>query len=74
MVVEMLETVDFFQEQIKQCHSLAVRASDKSDREFWLRLAHRWETLVQARQHGTLNVEVQTVRFERPIRKRRRAA
>jgi hypothetical protein len=57
-VVEMLETADFFEGQIKQCNSLAARASDKSDREFWLRLAHRWEALLQTKRHGTLNVEV----------------
>jgi len=71
----MLETNDFFQEQIRQCNSLAERASNKKDREFWLRLAHRWEQLVQARQRGTLNIEVPTLRFERRIyTKRRRAA
>jgi hypothetical protein len=74
MVAGMLETTDFFHEQIKQCKNLAERASNKADREFWQRLAHRWEELLQARQRGTLNVEVPTVRFERPISKRRRAA
>lgn len=67
----MLETNDFFQEQMKQCSDLAARASNKGDREFWLRLAHRWEELLR----GTLNIEVPTLRFERRIyTKRRRAA
>jgi hypothetical protein len=71
----MLETDDFFQEQMKRCSDLAARASNKGDREFWLRLAHRWEELLQARQCGTLNIEVPTLRFERRINtKRRRAA
>jgi len=71
----MLETNDFFQGQIKQCNGLAARASNKDDREFWLRLAHRWEELLQVRQRGTLNIEVPTLRFERRVyTKRRRAA
>jgi hypothetical protein len=71
----MLEANDFFQGQIKQCNDLAARASDKADQEFWLRLAHRWEELLQARQRGTLKIEVPTLRFERRFyTKRRRAA
>jgi hypothetical protein len=67
----MPETADFFQEQTKQCSDLAARASNKTDREFWLRLAHRWEELLTASQRGTLKVEVPTIRFERPIFKKR---
>jgi len=74
LVIAMLETNDFFQGQIKQCNGLAARASNKDDREFWLRLAHRWEGLLQARQRGTLNIEVPTLRFERRISTRRRRA
>jgi hypothetical protein len=80
MVIEMLETSDFFQDQVKQCRKLAADASDKNDREFWLRLAHRWEGLLRAQKHDGAAVEtavetVQKVRFERPIfTKRRRAA
>jgi hypothetical protein len=62
----MLETNDFFRNQIDQCNGLAVRASSKNDREFWLRLAHRWEKLIQAGKRGTLNIEIPTGRFERP--------
>jgi hypothetical protein len=61
MVIAMRETADFFQEQIKQCNRLAARTSNKTDREFWPRLAHRWEELLQARQRGTLNVEVRQI-------------
>jgi len=46
----MLETTDFFQEQIKQCRDFAARSTSKSDREFWLKMAHRWGALVQTRQ------------------------
>ena len=73
-VAAVLETSDFFQEQIKQCRSLAARATDKNDREFWLRLAHRWEALLRAQQHDGTSVEVQNLGFKRPTTKRRRAA
>ncbi|MFZ2075321.1 MAG: hypothetical protein WAV38_01450 [Xanthobacteraceae bacterium] len=76
VVTAMLETTDFFQDQVKQCRKLAADAHDKNDREFWLRLAHRWEGLLRAQQHDGGGVEtVQKLRFERPIfAKRRRAA
>jgi hypothetical protein len=44
----MRETSDFFQEQAKQCQALAPSTVEKSDREFWLRLARRWENLLRA--------------------------
>ena len=61
----MLEPNDFFQNQIKQCHSQAESAANKSDRELWLRLAHRWEIILQA---GGAGIEAdQKPSFERPI-------
>jgi hypothetical protein len=30
--------------------SIAARAANKTDREFWLRLAQRWEELLRAKQ------------------------
>jgi hypothetical protein len=67
----MIEKNEFFRDQFEQCRSLAERARNKTDREFWLRLAQRWEELLQAKQRGTLKVEVPAVRFERPISKKR---
>ena len=55
---------DFFQEQIKKCSGFAERASDKTDREFWLGMARRWEGMLEAEERGTFNVEVKP-RFER---------
>jgi hypothetical protein len=46
--IVMLEPNDFFQNQVKQCHSQAESAANKRDREFWLQLAHRWAMLLQA--------------------------
>jgi len=61
---------DFFQEQIKKCNGLAERAPDKTDREFWLGMARRWEGMLEAGERGTLNVEVKP-RFERLVFKKR---
>jgi len=61
---------DFFQEQIKKCNGLAERASNETDRKFWLGMARRWEGMLEAGERGA-NVEVEP-RFERPIFKKRR--
>ena len=45
----MLETGVFFQSQIQRCNALAEQASSESEQEFWRRLAHRWEELLQAK-------------------------
>ena len=49
MVAAMLETSVFLQKQIARCNSLAEQAANESDREFWLRLAHRWGAVLQAK-------------------------
>jgi hypothetical protein len=73
--IAMLETSDFFQDQVQQCRKLAAAAPDKNDREFWLRLAQRWEGLLRAKRHDDPGVEkVQKIRFGRPIFTRRRSA
>ncbi len=72
----MLDTVDFFQTQIKQCTDAAARSSNKADREFWLKMAHRWVGLLHARQtRGVDTGFVQRFSFHRQrFEKRRRAA
>ena len=45
----MPETAVFYQSQIARCNSLAEEAANQSEQEFWLRLAHRWEALLQAK-------------------------
>jgi hypothetical protein len=52
--------------QIKQCRSQAQTAAKKSDREFWLQLAHRWEALSQGRK----DAEVPKIRTRRAVEKR----
>jgi hypothetical protein len=76
MVIEMLDTTDFFQDQIKQCKTFAAQSTNKNDRIFRQRMADRWEGLLQARQQTFGGVE----RFKKPdttagyLQKRRRAA
>ena len=68
-----MQTSEFFRDEAKRCRDSAERASRKDDREFWLNLARRWETLLQARERETPNVEVR--RVEHPyLRKPNRAA
>jgi len=38
---------DFFQKEAQDCKRLAAEATGKKDREYWLHLAQRWESLVQ---------------------------
>lgn len=70
----MLSTADFFEAQIKQCADLASRSTNKNAREFWVKMAHRWQALLEARQlNGAqtgYRLRFQRVRFA----KRRRAA
>jgi hypothetical protein len=70
----MLETVDFFENQIKECNAQAVRATNKADREFWRRLADRWTQVLRTKKSYE-GPDLQTVR-PRPITRfpKRRAA
>lgn len=75
VVMAMLETSDFFQDQVQQCRKLAAAAHDKNDREFWLRLAHRWEGLLRNQRRDGAGLEkVQKMRSVRPIFTKRRSA
>jgi hypothetical protein len=40
MVIELLETTDLFEEQIKECKGAAAKSANKNEREFWLKDAH----------------------------------
>jgi hypothetical protein len=64
----MLETVDFFENQIKECNAHADRALNKADREFWKRLAERWQQVLRAEKQSSPTF--QTVRNLRPTRGR----
>jgi hypothetical protein len=62
--IVMLEMSDFFQKQAQECRRLAAQASGKNDREYWLRLAQRWEWLVQQ----NVSAKVKTARPTTPAR------
>jgi hypothetical protein len=42
----MAEMTDFFQKEAQECKRLAAQAL-KKDREYWLHLSQRWESLMQ---------------------------
>jgi len=52
--ITMLQTIDFFQEQIKQCRDAAARSDNKPDQEFRLKMADRWEGLMRTRQFSNV--------------------
>jgi hypothetical protein len=64
--IVILEPNDFFENQIKQCRSQAQSAGNKTDREFWLGLAHRWERLSQPAHEGDIEAD-EKPSFEGPI-------
>jgi hypothetical protein len=71
----MPEMTDFFQKEAHECKRLAAQASGKNDRQYWLRLAQRWEWLVQ--QNRSAEVEATRPRARSMVEKRfakRRAA
>ena len=70
----MLDTADFFETQIKQCTETAARSRNKNDREFWLKMAIRWEGLLQDRQPGDASTEPQKFKFQRPRFAKRQGA
>src|SRR5215472_10438242 len=72
-----LETADFFEQRIKECRSSAVQSINKNDREFWLKMAARWEGLLKSRQTGDDPVRRPTPRrsmFRRSMLLARKAA
>jgi hypothetical protein len=76
MVIAMLDTVDFFEKQIKECGAQAARAANKADREFWKGMADRWAQLLRA-EKKLWRPDLEAVRSLRPSRAimtKRRAA
>ena len=69
----MLEMTDFFQGQAQGCRRLAAQATGKNDREYWLRLAQRWEWLAQQNVTAKVKTAGPTTSLERRFAKRRAA-
>src|SRR5215471_15589248 len=43
----MLYKADFFQAQINECRHLAAHSKNHNDREFWVKMAQRWQGLLE---------------------------
>jgi hypothetical protein len=62
----------FFQNQAQECRRLAAQATGKNDREYWLRLAQRWEWLVHPQKNRVAEVEaIRPLRPERSVAAKR---
>jgi hypothetical protein len=77
----MLETTDFFEQQIESCRSSATQCRNKNDREFWLKMAARWEGLLKTPKSGDdegpalrRSISSRSMLLARLAGKRRRAA
>jgi hypothetical protein len=68
LVIAMPEMMDFFQKQVEECRRLAAQASGKNDRQYWSRLAQRWEWLIQPQKK-----DVDQIESVRPLRSNRSA-
>ena len=66
----MAEMIDFFQNEAQECRKLAARATEKKDREFWLRLGQRWEWLLQ-QNGGSAKQAVRPPRSRRSVLEKR---
>jgi hypothetical protein len=64
-LVFQMETVDFFQNEATRCRDNAKMAISKDDREFWLNMANRWETMQRITKRETPEVEVGTIEHPR---------
>jgi len=78
--MQMLETADLFEQQIKECRSSAAQSTNKKDRKFWLEMAARWEGLFKSRQKDDDELILRRPKIRRSMllagqaAKRRRAA
>jgi hypothetical protein len=66
----MLHKPEFFQAQIKECKHLATHSKSQNDRQFWLKMAQRWQGLLEGRSPNTTAPQ----RIEKIIFRRRRFA
>jgi hypothetical protein len=50
LVLVMRDTNEFFEGKAQECTALAYASRNENDREFWLRLARRWEEMQEPRR------------------------
>ena len=60
-----MDANDLFQNEATRCRDNAKRATGKDDREFWLNMARRWETMQRIRKSENPEVEVGTIEHPR---------
>jgi len=71
-VIAMKDKAAFFQKETEECVRIAAGAIKKKDRDFWLGLAQRWDGLLKPT--STPDEADRSLRFDRPIRQRRKFA
>jgi hypothetical protein len=64
-LVFLMDNSDLFQDEATRCRDNAKRATNKDDREFWLNMANRWETMQRISKRETPEVEVGTIEHPR---------
>ena len=73
----MLYKADFFQVQINECRYLAAHSKSHNDREFWVKMAQRWQGLLEGHSNAPVPERVEKLTFQRrrfAFAKRHRAA
>ena len=76
-VTATLHKPEFFQAQINECRHLAAHAKNHNDREFWVKMAQRWQGLLEGHSDAPVPERVEKVTFQRrrfAFAKRHRAA
>jgi hypothetical protein len=63
---------DFFQKEAQECRRLAAQTTQKKDREFWLQLAQRWESMLR-HGDGPKVESVRPFRFRQSVLQKRLA-
>jgi hypothetical protein len=63
----MRDTNEFFEAKAQECTALARAARNETDREFWLRLARRWEEMQHPRRRKRTQAEGVRLRRKRDL-------
>jgi len=63
----MRDTNEFFEAKAQECTALAQAARNETDREFWLRLARRWEEMQNPRRRKRTQAEGVRLRRKRDL-------
>jgi len=61
----VLHKADFFQAQMNECRHLAVHSNNRNDREFWLKMAQRWQGLLEGQSDTNAPQRLEKIIFQR---------